>query len=318
MLFAPAVPADLDGLLPLLHADPASSVTPGLYRERLARDQYREAHTWIARPAPGAPALAVAVWWAGPEEALPAVLDAVCVAPAVGEGPERVALAAALLTAGHAYFAGRGLDSAPEYHVFLPADWHARPEVAAALGWRREAARLAGLTVSVERLRYEWEASRGLPGPARRLRFHAEPDDEVFVDLFRRCLEGTLDAACAREAAELGAGEQARRDLAFYRDTMPGERSWWRVARDAAGEAVGFAVPSRNHECPVVGYLGVLPEYRGNGYADELLGEITRVLAEAGARRVRADTDLGNTPMAASFERTGYVSRSRRLVLSAA
>ncbi|MEU1287907.1 GNAT family N-acetyltransferase [Kitasatospora sp. NPDC005856] len=99
---------------------------------------------------------------------------------------------------------------------------------------------------------------------------------------------------------------------------MSGDRSWWRTARTPGGEVVGFAVPSRNHASPVVGYLGVLPEHRGRGYAAEILAETTRILAtEAGARRVRADADLTNTPMAATFERLGYRTDARRLVLSA-
>jgi RimJ/RimL family protein N-acetyltransferase len=62
----------------------------------------------------------------------------------------------------------------------------------------------------------------------------------------------------------------------------------------------------------------VLPEYRGRGYVDEILAEVTRILAiEAGATAIHADTDLGNQPMAAAFERLGYRNFGRRLVLSA-
>jgi RimJ/RimL family protein N-acetyltransferase len=41
------------------------------------------------------------------------------------------------------------------------------------------------------------------------------------------------------------------------------------------------------------------------------------LVAEAGATKIRADTDLENRPMAAAFERAGYQSVGRRLVLSA-
>src|SRR5215813_13644157 len=79
-----------------------------------------------------------------------------------------------------------------------------------------------------------------------------------------------------------------------------------------------FGIPSQNTALPVVGYLGVLPEHRGHGYADEILDEITRILvAEAGATKIHADTDLANRPMAAAFARAGYVNIGRRLVLSA-
>ncbi len=141
----------------------------------------------------------------------------------------------------------------------------------------------------------------------------------MFVDVFRRVLTGTLDATSRAEAEASGADAQAREDVRLYRDRMQGERSWWRIAESRSGEIAGFGIPSRNDQYPVVGYLGVLPEHRGHGYVDEILAEITRILVtEAGATRIRADTDLENRPMAAAFERAGYQNIGRRLVLSAA
>ena len=67
-------------------------------------------------------------------------------------------------------------------------------------------------------------------------------------------------------------------------------------------------------------------EHRGRGYADEILAEITRILASepgedgeggAGAAAIHADTDLENRPMAAAFDRAHYRTAGHRLVLSA-
>jgi GNAT superfamily N-acetyltransferase len=183
--------------------------------------------------------------------------------------------------------------------------------------WRWQAALSAGLTDELERLRFEWTRDAGTPRRQNRLTFRAEADDEVFVGLFRRVLEGSLDATSRKTAATVGAEAQARLDVAFYRDKMSGDRAWWRVAQTADGEVVGFGVPSRNTEFPVVGYLGVVPEHRGHGYADDIVAEITWLLvAEAGADVVHADTDLANRPMAAAFERAGYRNFARRVVLS--
>ncbi|WP_069885500.1 GNAT family N-acetyltransferase [Streptomyces luteocolor] len=172
----------------------------------------------------------------------------------------------------------------------------------------------------MERIRYEWTSRAGLPRAAAppRVLCRAEPDDEVFVDLFRRVLSGTLDAASRKEAALLGAEAQARGDVAFCRDEMPGDRSWWRIGRTPDDEILGFVLPSRNQNGPVIGHLGVLPEHRGHGYADELLAEATRILvAGADARVIRADTDVTNVPMAAAFARAAYRATGCRLVLSA-
>lgn len=313
MIFRPTVEADLDGYLPLLVPDPAGGLTADTHLARLATGEYRPERVWIAEPAPGAAPLAVAVWWSGPGSAGPDALDALLVHRSVRSGAERTALAAELLTAAHAAYG-----HAPAYHLFLPADWHERPEVRAAVAWRQEAARRVGLTATLERLRHEWTPGAGLPAPSGRLLFRAESDDEVFADLFRRVLPGTLDATSRTAAARLGAEAQARADLALYREGMLGERAWWRTVHTPGGEPVGFTVPSRNSASPVVGYLGVLPEHRGRGYAEEILAETTRLLAaETAAGRVRADTDLANTPMSAAFARLGYRTTARRLVLSA-
>ena len=84
------------------------------------------------------------------------------------------------------------------------------------------------------------------------------------------------------------------------------------------GKLVGFTIPSANEDTPVIGYLGVVPEMRGHGYARDLLAEATRILADQGASRVRADTDVTNLPMAATFDRTGYRNFAVRLIFWAA
>ncbi|MET9701219.1 GNAT family N-acetyltransferase [Streptomyces sp. NPDC006529] len=318
MIFRPATTSDLDRILPLIVTDAAGGMTADTYTARLAAGEYRPDWTWLAEDTPGGAPLALAVWWGDPHEGLPGALDGVFVAASVRSAGKRTDLAAELLAAAHAAYAGAGASAAPEYHLSLPGDWRERPDTAKAVAWRREAARRAGLPVVLERLRYEWTPRTPLPEPTGRLLFTAEPDDEVFVDLFRRVLTDTLDTASRKEAESIGAEAQARGDVAFYRDTMPGDRSWWRVARTPGGEPVGFGLPSRNNAFPVVGYLGVLPGHRGRGYGQEILAEITRILvAETDPEKVRADTDLSNTPMAAAFERVGYRNDARRLVLSA-
>ncbi|MFI0982035.1 GNAT family N-acetyltransferase [Streptomyces sp. NPDC021093] len=318
MIFRPTQASDLDRFLPLIVTDAAGGMTADTYTARLSAGEYRPDRTWIAEDAADAAPLALAVWWGDPDADLPGALDGLFVHDSVRSSDERTELAAGLLVTAHAAFADAGASTAPEYHLSLPGDWRDRPDAVEAVAWRQEAARRAGLPVSLERLRYEWTPSTVLPKPTGGLVFTAEPDDEVFVDLFRRVLTDSLDTDSVKEAESVGAEVQARGDVEFYRDTMPGDRSWWRVARTPDGEPVGFGLPSRNPAFPVVGYLGVLPEHRGHGYVDEILTEITRILvSETAAEKVRADTDLTNTPMAAAFERVGYRNDARRLVLSA-
>ncbi|MGW0809713.1 GNAT family N-acetyltransferase [Nonomuraea sp. NPDC002799] len=273
----------------------------------LESGNYRYDRIWLATDDDGE-ILGRAVWWGFPDGAKPLAMDCLYVGPSVDD---RVGLAAELLTHAHAAF---GL--APEYHVFVAGDWRDDPRASAAVAWRWEAAGRAGLIKELERLRYAWTPDAPVPRPSERLVFREDDDDEAFVTAFRRVAAGTLDAHTRAALKTTDPVAQAREDVADYR-SMPGERAWWRLAYTPDGDLVGVALPSENNAGPVVGYLGVVPEHRGHGYVDDLLGEITRFHADRGVRRIAADTDTGNVPMAAAFERAGYEKFAIRLVLSA-
>jgi GNAT superfamily N-acetyltransferase len=308
MIVRPAAEVDFDRFAPLLAVDPASSLTPDSYRARLGLGTFRPEWTWLAEDETDGKVRAAAMFWGFRGDPRPLSLDALVAADAA----DRVAVAADLISAAHA-----GLAATPDYHVFLPAGWHDQPVAVAAFRWREQAARQAGYTKMLERLNYEWTPADGLPPAPTHLMFRAEADDEVFVGLFRQVLAATLDVTSRERVGEIGADAQAREDVAFLQDKMLGERSWWRIAQTPNGAVAGFAVPSRNTEMHSVGYLGVLPSYRGHGYAADILAEITRILViEAGAQLIGADTDLANRPMAAAFTRVGYRTVASHLVLS--
>ncbi|QYC41334.1 Acetyltransferase (GNAT) family protein [Nonomuraea coxensis DSM 45129] len=308
MHFRTAVGDDLDRLLGCVVDESVSWAHPDRLLSFLESGNYRYDHIWLALDEDTGDILARAVWWGFPG-GRPLALDCVYVHPSVRD---RVALAAELLERGHAAFGDR-----PAYHVFLSEGWREDPKAAAALGWRKEAVGRAGLTDELERLRFAWTAGEPVPEPSGRLVFRGEDDDEAFVAAFRRVAEGTLDHTTRMALRTMDPVEQARHDVADYRE-MPGDRSWWRLAYSAAdGSLVGVALPSANNAGPVVGYLGVVPEHRGHGHVDDLLGEITRCHAGRGVQRIAADTDRGNVPMVRAFERAGYRTFAVRLVLSA-
>ncbi|MFJ5924472.1 GNAT family N-acetyltransferase [Kitasatospora sp. NPDC092948] len=339
MICRPIVSQELEAVLSCIRLDPSTMISTNVIRARLSAGEYRPEWIWIAEVRPGQTPLVIAIWWGMPGDSHPRSLDALFLtdtpsalaglgglgglaarepSPFELSGDPHTAAAAALLLAAHQLFASCGLAVPPDYHLFLPSAWRRQPEAAAGVEWRREAATATGLRRATERLRFEWTSERPVPTLSERLVFAPEPDDEVFVDLFRRALPGSLDAATTREALLLGPEEQARTDVAFYHHDMLGERSWWRIARTSAGQVVGFGIPSRNSAAAVVGYLGVLPEFRGRGFVAEILAEVTRVLAdEAEETVIRGDTDLTNHPMIAAFELLGYRETACRLVLSA-
>ncbi|MFJ8045457.1 GNAT family N-acetyltransferase [Kitasatospora sp. NPDC096147] len=290
--------------------EPVGWIDAERYREELAERMYRPEWTWIAEQ--DGRVLARGLWWGRTDSEHPVALDCLWVHPSVAD---RAALGAALIRAALAAFAEQGAAELPLYNLTLPQHWRTDPDAVAAAGWREAAALDAGLTDVVERLRLEWTPVSGLPTASGRLHF-TEGTDEDFLDVFRRIAEGSLDAETRRNLTLIGAEATAREEVDFYLG-CPGERSWWRLARTPDGAVAGLALPSATPYNRNVGYLGVVPELRGRGYVDEILTEITRVHAEAGAELITATTDTANAPMAAAFTRAGYRTTQTRLIWSA-
>jgi ribosomal protein S18 acetylase RimI-like enzyme len=263
------------------------------YAAVAAAGQYRPEWTWIALR--GDHVVGRAAWWGGPDEAEPLALDWF-------DFDGDVEVGAALL---------REAGFAAEYCLVLPPGWRDDPAVRAEADIRIAAAEHAGMRPLVERFNYLWTSGGRLPNRPGRLRFRAEPDDDVVAAVMARCHIGTLDVR-ARSAAD--AQEAAREELEFLR-WMPSPREWWRLAFTPEGDLAGVAVPGRNHTRPVIGFIGVIPEWRGHGYGYDLLVEATRLLADEGADEIGADTDVSNGPMAAAFWRAGYPVIQQRLFL---
>lgn len=305
VLIRHATPAEMDEPVEFTVNDPVGFVDTDRFREEAAAGRFRPEWTWFAED--GSRTVGRALWWGRADSERPLALDCLHVLAGV---PDRAALATELMSRGHTEFKAK-----PEFNLTLRTDWRNDPDIADAVAWRSDAAKAAGLTDVVERLRYEWAPAAGVPAPSGRLVFHAARDDE-FLGVFRRVAVGSLDVATQRDLAFMDADSQARDDLDFYR-SCPGERSWWRLAETMDGELVGFAIPSATPYHRNVGYLGVVPELRGRGYVDDLLGEITRVHAADGADCITATTDVTNTPMAAAFDRAKYQVTEVRMVFAA-
>ncbi|GIF43506.1 GNAT family N-acetyltransferase [Actinoplanes xinjiangensis] len=292
--------------------EPVGFVSAERYRAEMARRTFRPEWTWVAENE--GRIAARAVWWGRPDGARPLLLDCLWTDPAV---PDRAGLAARLLVAAHRRFREHG-DLSPEaFRMNLRNDWRSDPATRDAVAWRRDAAAAVGFTHAVERLQFEWTPACGVPEADDRLVFVAEPDDEKMLEVFRRIGDGSLDDETRKMRARTSADEVARHEMDFYL-SAPGERDWWRVAYQPDGALAGLAIPSATSYHPNVGYLGVVPEMRGRGYARIILAAITRSHASRGAERITATTDTANFPMAAAFRESGYRNTGIRLMLSAA
>ena len=172
----------------------------------------------------------------------------------------------------------------------------------------------AGFAVEQEKLQYIYE---GPPPPSSgvlRFKSVAETGEELFTQVVEAVTAGTLDRFDAAEAARLGSRRAAEEHVDSLKriDFNP---DWWRLGY-SGDELAGLILPQRFSETlGCINYIGVLPKYRGRGYGRHLLAEGTRILAENGARKICADIDVANLPLANALENLGYVFRMREVVL---
>ncbi|WP_369776735.1 GNAT family N-acetyltransferase [Streptomyces sp. R33] len=229
-------------------------------------------------------------WWGGPDDSEPVNINWFDVAGGEEEAGAEL------------------LRSAPwqvELEINLPGGWREKTDLRACAEARFAAARAAGYELLVERFLYRWTPERGLPERPGRLRFSAEPDDTVFFDALRRIHSVTLDAHAFRAIAEGGLDQAAQEELDFFR-WCPSPREWWQIARTPEGDLAGIHIPAHNPSGPAIGFIGIVPEQRGRGYAYDLLAECTHLLVEQGAEFISGATNQGSFPMAANFAKAGF------------
>ena len=301
LVVRPIGPDELDLFTSFADASPLGLKPPlEMYLDGLHR-WYRPEWSWVALRHGG---VVARVAFSGPPDAeLPFAMGSL----EIGTRPHRVETGVALVRAAYAALTGGGTGDGgrPEYRQFLPVDWHQHAGMRAAVADRRTVARLAGLRFLVERIELRWPAEPGmalLPRPGR-LAFRPVSDDAELLAVVRGTLQGSLDAHARRDVARDGVDAAAH---AFVEE-LPGPRSLVRLAYNPAGRCVGITVPGLRPWGADISYVGVLPEHRGNGYADELLLEAGHLLVDGGGTEIVAATDVSNTPMVAAFARCGYM-----------
>ncbi|GAA2689541.1 GNAT family N-acetyltransferase [Actinoplanes palleronii] len=286
---------------------------PYLLNDEVADDltAQRRKPAWLWVALRGDRVVARAGWWSRPGDAQPAIMDIFDLAPGTGAQDGLQLLETAL-----AAVVPEGTPR-PEYSRFLAPDWRDHEDTRHDFESRFALLEQTGAKIFVERLRLEWLPGTPIREPDGRLEFRAPHDAAEVIGLMTRVLDGTLDAYSRDDLTRMTPGEAAeqqfREELARY--TTP--RDWWRIAvRAGDGDPVGFVIPAHNGYNPIIAYIGVVPEHRGHGHIDAILAAGTTVLAEQDMPRARASTDVGNTPMAAAFDRAGYRVFEREINLT--
>lgn len=255
---------------------------------------------WLWLALRGDRVVARAGWWSRAGDARPLLMDIFDVDADTDDGV--LLLKTALLAVVPAGA------TPPEYGRFLPPDWRGHQHTRQAAEDRMRALERAGARLFVERLRLEWRPGTPLAGLSGRLTFRPVRDPGELIGLMTLALEGTLDAHSRDDLARMTPGQAAQEQYRNELERYASPHEWWRIAVLPDGEPVGFVIPAHNGYNPVIAYLAVVPAHRGQGHVHDLLAAGTSLLAAQNVPRIRAATDIGNTPMAAAFARAGYVT----------
>ncbi|WP_422665225.1 GNAT family N-acetyltransferase [Actinacidiphila cocklensis] len=277
----------------------------------LAAGRRRPGWMWVALR--GDRVLARAAWWSRGGDT-PLYLDVFDIADDAPD-PDRLDVAEQLLRTATAAVLPAGAEP-PEYNRFLPPGWRQDTATRQAVEDRMAVLGRTGAQLFVERLRLEWRPGTAVPAGSGRLAFRPVRDTGEITAMMAAVLDGTLDAHSRADLATMTPREAAAAHFDGELAGYSSPREWWQVATLPGGDPVGFVLPARNDYNAIIAYVAVLPAHRGRGYIDDLLAEGTRVLAAQDVPRIRASTDLGNTPMARAFARAGYVDFERTVTMT--
>lgn len=178
------------------------------------------------------------------------------------------------------------------------------------------------MTGDYEKVIFSRDGDAAIPElPARRLQWKTAVDDPTaFREALRRVIAGSLDRHDAWATATNGIDAVAKSYLSpdehhFVRDPRIWETAW------LEGSLIGLVQPllyvdgERGlRRQATIGYIGVVPTWRGAGYIVDLLFRATVLLYERNVWRIFCDTDTQNHPMIAAFEKLGYVRGKVRSV----
>lgn len=284
-----------------LEPDPQRAADEAAYVDRMIRAGAMR-REWCYLATDGDAVLGRFAFWSLPSIGTPISLVLLDVSAGVTPLGERAAIASTLL--------GRAVNDAiagspPEFGYVLDEpeqspQWQGRPEERVA--WLEAAGFLVVRSTS------RWSFGGPAPSPGTRLTYRAyeEVGQAGFLAALELVSTDTLDERIEANRRRLGAAGEARETLQdlLALEATPG---WWQLAYDAQGDLVGLVMPARTPSMTTIGYVGVVPAKRGQGYIDDLLAQGTWLLRrDVPELEVRADTDLANAPMAAAFERAGY------------
>jgi len=114
--------------------------------------------------------------------------------------------------------------------------------------------------------------------------------DDSQTRYFQRSLGSYGDAKLTLETMELA----------------PHEASWWLVALGPGGQKVGLILPVLNYGELTIGFIGLLPGFRGRGIASYLLEQFFPIANRSGHSAIYAEVDKKNKSMQRTVSKSGF------------
>jgi ribosomal protein S18 acetylase RimI-like enzyme len=162
---------------------------------------------------------------------------------------------------------------------------------------------------------FVWEEPKPLIEVSPRLTFQPvrSRHNNQLISVVTSVMASSLDASDQKRASEDNPYTAVEMFLNTAKKDFSYQDEWWQFGISENGDIVGLILPVTFNGCAKEGleegtiyYIGVLPEYRGHGFANDLLSKGTRTLQEIGVWRVFCDTAIVNVPMISAFKRVGY------------
>lgn len=134
----------------------------------------------------------------------------------------------------------------------------------------------------------------------------AEPaDEDLLVDLFMKVAEDNKDKTVLKEISEKGLYDASREFVMELRE-LNYEKKLWNIAYFDNKPAGFVIVQAFSDDDGGIGYIGVLPEYRGNHFSSDLLYKAINLASEYKMKKLIGDIDVDNQPMRNNLLSCGF------------